>query len=175
MLLLGHELCRTSHSLLSVTDSVRHQGSFHTKESDTGERLTNGDVEQSRLIDQNNVEIQLHILAELECVSSNQFQLTKSTYISCHTQLLHLSYSQDEPFHIPQTQQYCSGDFQGWDPKITTFPGLYLLGTVWAHGLTLASRIFGNQVRARSTWKQGLQAHGLVCGAPALSFDVIKE
>jgi len=30
------------------------------------------------------------------------------------------------------TQQYCRGDFISWDPKITTFPGLYYLGTLYA-------------------------------------------
>lgn len=34
---------------------------------------------------------------------------------------------QDEMFHIPQAQKYCSGNFFHWDSKITTFPGLYLL------------------------------------------------
>lgn len=33
----------------------------------------------------------------------------------------------DEPFHIPQAQAYCSGDFATWDPKLTTPPGLYLM------------------------------------------------
>ena len=39
---------------------------------------------------------------------------------------VHLSrwLSQDEPFHIPQAQQYCRGDFWTWDPKLTTPPGL---------------------------------------------------
>ena len=40
--------------------------------------------------------------------------------------------TQDEWFHVPQTQQYCRGDFKHWDPKITTFPGLYLLSTPYA-------------------------------------------
>lgn len=39
---------------------------------------------------------------------------------------------QDEPFHVPQTQRYCKGNFVEWDPKITTFPGLYLIGAAWA-------------------------------------------
>jgi alpha-1,2-glucosyltransferase len=30
------------------------------------------------------------------------------------------------------TQQYCRGDFVSWDPKITTFPGLYYLGVLYA-------------------------------------------
>ncbi|KAJ7102367.1 glucosyltransferase [Mycena belliarum] len=36
----------------------------------------------------------------------------------------------DEPFHIPQAQAYCRGDFATWDPKITTPPGLYILSLV---------------------------------------------
>ena len=31
---------------------------------------------------------------------------------------------QDEPFHVPQAQAYCNGDYWSWDPKITTPPGL---------------------------------------------------
>ena len=31
---------------------------------------------------------------------------------------------QDEPFHVPQAQAYCRGDYWTWDPKITTTPGL---------------------------------------------------
>ncbi|EFI28605.1 DIE2/ALG10 family protein [Coprinopsis cinerea okayama7 len=33
----------------------------------------------------------------------------------------------DEPFHVPQAQAYCRGEFETWDPKITTPPGLYLM------------------------------------------------
>ncbi|XP_021370347.1 putative Dol-P-Glc:Glc(2)Man(9)GlcNAc(2)-PP-Dol alpha-1,2-glucosyltransferase [Mizuhopecten yessoensis] len=32
----------------------------------------------------------------------------------------------DEVFHVPQVQQYCSGNFSSWDPMITTLPGTYL-------------------------------------------------
>jgi alpha-1,2-glucosyltransferase len=44
-------------------------------------------------------------------------------------QLLFLTYPtpdtlQDEVFHIPQAQAYCSGRFDVWDPKLTTPPGL---------------------------------------------------
>jgi len=31
---------------------------------------------------------------------------------------------QDEPFHAPQAQAYCNGEWSTWDPKITTPPGL---------------------------------------------------
>ena len=36
----------------------------------------------------------------------------------------------DEIFHIPQAQKYCQGHFGEWDPKITTFPGLYISSSV---------------------------------------------
>ncbi|KAI0639061.1 glucosyltransferase [Trametes polyzona] len=36
----------------------------------------------------------------------------------------------DEPFHVPQAQAYCKGDYWTWDPKITTPPGLYVLSLV---------------------------------------------
>lgn len=38
----------------------------------------------------------------------------------------------DEVFHIPQTYQYCQRNFEQWDPKITTPPGLYVLGFAYA-------------------------------------------
>lgn len=44
---------------------------------------------------------------------------------------------QDEWFHVPQTQQYCRGKYQDWDPKITTFPGLYLLAAPYAKAVAL--------------------------------------
>lgn len=34
----------------------------------------------------------------------------------------------DEKFHVGQTLKYISGDWKAWDPKITTPPGLYVLG-----------------------------------------------
>lgn len=43
----------------------------------------------------------------------------------------------DEIFHIPQTQQYCKGHWNAWDSKITTPPGLYIIGYAWARMLTL--------------------------------------
>ncbi|KAH8270516.1 hypothetical protein KR018_011039 [Drosophila ironensis] len=36
----------------------------------------------------------------------------------------------DEEFHIPQGLAFCRKQFDVWDPKITTFPGLYLLALV---------------------------------------------
>ncbi|KAK4170468.1 family 59 putative glycosyltransferase [Cladorrhinum sp. PSN259] len=38
----------------------------------------------------------------------------------------------DEVFHIPQAQVYCDGDFQHWDDKITTPPGLYLFSVAYS-------------------------------------------
>jgi len=34
----------------------------------------------------------------------------------------------DEEFHVRQTLAYFSNRFSEWDPKLTTFPGLFLLG-----------------------------------------------
>ncbi|KAK9827784.1 hypothetical protein WJX74_001969 [Apatococcus lobatus] len=45
----------------------------------------------------------------------------------------------DEPFHVDQTEAYCAWDFKYWNPKITTFPGLYILGAAYAHVLSLLS------------------------------------
>ncbi|KAG9097495.1 glucosyltransferase [Ceratobasidium sp. UAMH 11750] len=36
----------------------------------------------------------------------------------------------DEPFHIPQAQAYCRGEWDVWDPKLTTPPGLYVLSVL---------------------------------------------
>ncbi|KAF2672799.1 hypothetical protein BT63DRAFT_421010 [Microthyrium microscopicum] len=36
----------------------------------------------------------------------------------------------DEIFHIRQAQVYCAGDFQTWDPMITTPPGLYIISYI---------------------------------------------
>ncbi|KIK70426.1 glycosyltransferase family 59 protein [Collybiopsis luxurians FD-317 M1] len=37
----------------------------------------------------------------------------------------------DEPFHVPQAQAYCNGDYASWDPKITTPPGLYIMSVLF--------------------------------------------
>ncbi|KAI9014801.1 alpha-2-glucosyltransferase Alg10 [Gaertneriomyces semiglobifer] len=46
----------------------------------------------------------------------------------------------DEVFHVGQAQQYCSGNFATWDPKITTPPGLYgtsyLFASIQSWGLS---------------------------------------
>ncbi|EQC39896.1 hypothetical protein SDRG_02553 [Saprolegnia diclina VS20] len=41
----------------------------------------------------------------------------------------------DEIFHVPQTQQYCMGHWDTWDPKITTFPGLYVAGVAFSNAV----------------------------------------
>ena len=43
---------------------------------------------------------------------------------------------QDEVFHVPQAQQYCSHNFSHWNPMITTLPGLYLSSLLWAEPLS---------------------------------------
>lgn len=43
----------------------------------------------------------------------------------------------DEFFHLRQNTVYCAHNFSKWDNKITTPPGLYLLGTAYFHILKL--------------------------------------
>ncbi|KAL4856318.1 Dol-P-Glc:Glc(2)Man(9)GlcNAc(2)-PP-Dol alpha-1 [Chlorella vulgaris] len=47
----------------------------------------------------------------------------------------------DEPFHVPQTQAYCAGRWREWDPKITTFPGLYVFGAALGHAVAASQRL----------------------------------
>lgn len=49
----------------------------------------------------------------------------------------------DEIFHIPQTQRYCQGNFKSWDPKITTPPGLYILGYLYS-GIVDMTGVYGS-------------------------------
>lgn len=39
----------------------------------------------------------------------------------------------DERFHLAQCAKYCAHKFTEWDNKITTPPGLYILGTVYSY------------------------------------------
>lgn len=43
----------------------------------------------------------------------------------------------DEQFHFAQCAVYCAHRFSEWNDKITTPPGLYLLGTAYSHFLSL--------------------------------------
>ena len=54
--------------------------------------------------------------------------------VLCHTLPL-LACAQDEVFHERQTRAYCAGHWGEWDPKITTLPGLYLMGAPFARTL----------------------------------------
>ncbi|CAK5280061.1 unnamed protein product [Mycena citricolor] len=47
----------------------------------------------------------------------------------------------DEPFHIPQAQAYCNGDYLHWDPKITTPPGLYVSSLILKHAFMLKCNV----------------------------------
>lgn len=39
----------------------------------------------------------------------------------------HIDPYMDEVYHVPQAQRWCRSEFGYWDPKITTFPGTYLI------------------------------------------------
>jgi DIE2/ALG10 family len=45
---------------------------------------------------------------------------------------------QDEVYHVRQTQRFCTGSLE-YDPMITTFPGVYLVGVLWSQALRLIS------------------------------------
>ncbi|XP_014208018.1 putative Dol-P-Glc:Glc(2)Man(9)GlcNAc(2)-PP-Dol alpha-1,2-glucosyltransferase [Copidosoma floridanum] len=63
----------------------------------------------------------LQILAHT-CGISLSFVPLLFTYLN----ITQKDYFIDEKFHVPQTIQYCNGNFFEWDQKITTLPGLYL-------------------------------------------------
>ncbi|KAF7396508.1 hypothetical protein HZH66_007370 [Vespula vulgaris] len=48
----------------------------------------------------------------------------------------------DEMFHIPQTLQYCDGNFTVWDSKITTLPGLYFLSAAILSPVNLCNILY---------------------------------
>ncbi|ENN81130.1 putative Dol-P-Glc:Glc(2)Man(9)GlcNAc(2)-PP-Dol alpha-1,2-glucosyltransferase [Dendroctonus ponderosae] len=45
----------------------------------------------------------------------------------------------DEEFHLPLGEEYCKFNFQVWDPKVTTLPGLYLISSILLGPLELCS------------------------------------
>ncbi|EGD76547.1 hypothetical protein PTSG_07662 [Salpingoeca rosetta] len=49
----------------------------------------------------------------------------------------------DEQFHCPQALFYCNGQFDVWDPMITTFPGTYLHSTAMANLVTRVAKWLG--------------------------------
>ncbi|CAK8675994.1 dol-P-Glc:Glc(2)Man(9)GlcNAc(2)-PP-Dol alpha-1,2-glucosyltransferase-like [Clavelina lepadiformis] len=63
-------------------------------------------------------------------------------YITVTTVLFQVIYNAqstafiDEIFHIPQAKKYCSGQFNEWDPKITTLPAMYILSMLVLTPLT---------------------------------------
>ena len=54
----------------------------------------------------------------------------------------------DEPFHLRQTQEYCAGRWDVWDEKITTFPGLYILGAAVAGAIRSLVAVLGLSAEA---------------------------
>lgn len=74
---------------------------------------------------------------------------------------------QDEPFHVPQTQRWCAGRWREWDPKITTFPGLYFFG-VAAGRLEAALLAALGSTPARACGTTALRSVNLVFAAACL-------
>ncbi|GIL55390.1 hypothetical protein Vafri_10947 [Volvox africanus] len=48
----------------------------------------------------------------------------------------------DEIFHGPQAREYCRGAFASWHPKITTFPGIYVMGALYGWMRWAAQALF---------------------------------
>ena len=46
----------------------------------------------------------------------------------------------DEIFHLRQCQTYCQYNFHHWDNKITTPPGLYILGFIYSEGIKILTQ-----------------------------------
>lgn len=88
----------------------------------------------------------------------------------------------DEIFHVPQAQRYCKGEFDYWDDKITTFPGMYLVAAVPALVSRAASRLAGWEGEAAwpadpcSTLSLRL-LNGVVFGGMCalLSFEIVSR
>lgn len=69
----------------------------------------------------------------------------------------------DEQFHFRQTERYCSSFLHaGWDDKITTFPGLYLLSAAVIRMLALPCTLFVvRQLQLAFVVGIAVAAHGL--------------
>jgi hypothetical protein len=49
----------------------------------------------------------------------------------------------DEIYHYPHGLAYCHNKFYTWDPKITTFPGLYIISYIFKMFTILPLTLFG--------------------------------
>lgn len=68
------------------------------------------------------------ILKEVNNEVTEPYMVSVRTSLMKHHRLMRLRpVIKDEPFHIPQAQAYCRGEWTTWDPKITTPPGLYVM------------------------------------------------
>eukprot|EP00117_Sycon_ciliatum_P012237 scpid69449/ scgid13382/ Dol-P-Glc:Glc(2)Man(9)GlcNAc(2)-PP-Dol alpha-1,2-glucosyltransferase; Alpha-1,2-glucosyltransferase ALG10-A; Alpha-2-glucosyltransferase ALG10-A; Asparagine-linked glycosylation protein 10 homolog A len=80
----------------------------------------------------------------------------------------------DEIFHVPQTVQYCHGNWSSWDPMITTLPGLYILSNGFLRivsifsGLPVTSLCSTAWLRAFNSLLSGATAFVLIQLASAL-------
>jgi hypothetical protein len=68
---------------------------------------------------------------------------------------------QDEPFHVPMAQLYCRGELLTWDAKITTFPGLYVIGAAYAWASQLLLSWTGVGLVRRAGQEQCTACHGM--------------
>lgn len=81
----------------------------------------------------------------------------------------------DEIFHFPQTVRYCQGDFTYWDDKITTPPGLYILGYVYSKLLAFIPSSYLSEYLAPCSLNalRSLNFGGVVLGIPATLYFLL--
>ncbi|XP_031849311.1 alpha-1,2-glucosyltransferase Alg10 [Nomia melanderi] len=68
----------------------------------------------------------------------------------------------DEVFHVPQTLQYCAGNFTQWDSKITTLPGLYLLATLILSPLNICTIFYMRCINLLGTFANFYLAYNII-------------
>lgn len=81
----------------------------------------------------------------------------------------------DEIFHFPQTVRYCEGDFAHWDDKITTPPGLYLLGYIYSKILAAVPSEYLSEYLTPCSLNalRSLNFGGVVLGIPAILYFLL--
>ncbi|KAK8807376.1 hypothetical protein WA158_004135 [Blastocystis sp. Blastoise] len=81
----------------------------------------------------------------------------------------------DEVFHVNMTSRYYNGEFDYWDPLITTLPGLYYIGYAYCKLMNLVSQfINGNSFACNTVSLRYLSLITLV-GIYFLCYGIIRQ
>eukprot|EP00743_Colponemidia_sp_Colp-15_P007020 GILK01007576.1.p1 GENE.GILK01007576.1~~GILK01007576.1.p1 ORF type:complete len:476 (-),score=56.38 GILK01007576.1:150-1526(-) len=76
----------------------------------------------------------------------------------------------DEPFHVGQARHYCAHEFSQWDPKITTFPGLYLVSLL----LKSAVGLFGSLDACNLAALRAVNTYLFGPGSFFIMYDIVR-